>query len=218
MNRWNEEAGMEIIIVGAADVLDLAHIVYGEVGGKVIGYCGLNEIEISRYADFAYLGADLHEAHVKHPNAVFLLALSSNERRKALSHQVLEFGGTLLSAIHPQTVIFPSAKLGQGVIIQPGSVISALATVGDGVYINYAVLVGHDVSVGAFSFLAPGVRLLGEGNIGKGVFIGCNAVIHPQVKIGDGAKIAAGAQVHRDVPAGVTLMVEQKLRMLKEVT
>jgi sugar O-acyltransferase (sialic acid O-acetyltransferase NeuD family) len=205
---------MDIIIVGAADIFDLAHMAHEAAGGRVIGYCGLSEITTSRYADFAYLGSDLKAAHAAYPKAAFLLALSSNERRRAMSEEVVSFGGTLLSAIHPNVTIFPSARLGRGVIVQPGSVISTLAAVGDGVYINYATLVGHDVSVGDFSFIAPGVRLLGEAQIGEGVFIGSNAVVQPQVKIGAGARIAAGAQVHRDVPPGVTLMVEQKIRML----
>ena len=205
---------MKIIIVGAADIFDLASIVHGPTGGQIVGYCGLAPIATSRYADFPFLGDDLKNAHSVHPEAAFLLALSNNIRRRELTAEVAQFGGRILSAIHPAATIFPTSRLGRGVVVQPGVIISTLGCVEDGVYLNYGALVGHDVRVGAFSFISPGARLLGEVQVGADVFVGSNAVIHPRVRIGDGAKIAAGAQVHRNVPRGATVMLEQKTRIL----
>lgn len=205
---------MDIIIIGASDIFDLVQMVHGPAGGRVIGYCGLEPITTSRYADFPHLDSDIAAVAAAHPGAAFVPALSSNARRRALTGEILAAGAPLLSTVHPQATIFPSARLGRGVVVQPQGIVSTLARVEDGVYLNYGVLVGHDVRVGAFSFIAPGVRLLGEVEIGEEVFIGTNAVILPRVRIGDGARIAAGAVVHKSIPAGATVMCEQKIRVL----
>lgn len=207
--------GKEIIVVGAADIFDLARAAHGSQGGQVIGYCGLTRIMRSRYADFPYLGENLIDARRAHPGAVFVLALSNNRRRRELTAEVLSAGGEVASAIHPQSTIAESAHIGKGVIVQPHVIVAPAARVEEGTYLNYRAMVGHDVRIGAFAFIAPGAVLLGEADVGAEVFVGANAVVLPRIRIGDRARISAGAVVHSDVRPGATLVFEQKTRVLR---
>ena len=198
----------DIITIGAADIFDLAEI----CGMNVIGYCGLERLDRSRYRDFSWLGADPVAVARVHSGAAFAVSLSSNERRRAIMADLMAAGIEIVSLTAPQASIFPSARLGRGATIQPSAVISSNARLGDGVYINYGALVGHDVEIGDFSFVAPGAQLLGEARLGDGCFLGANAVVFPRVNVGEGARISAGCILRRDVPAGATVHCEQRQR------
>lgn len=212
--RANKESMKKIIIVGASDAFESAQAACGEDGGVVIGYCSAKPIDRSPYCDFPWLGADLPAAVRAHAQCAVILAVFDNVRRRAMTEEVLAAGGEIFSVVDPNTVVFPTAKLGRGVLVQAFVTVSTEARVDDGVCLGYGCLVGHDVRVGAFSFIAPGVRLLNGVDVGEGALIGANAVLFPHVKVGDGARITAGAVVHRNVPARATLLTAQRIRLL----
>ena len=205
----------EIIVIGASDTFDLVLSSLEHEGRRIAGYLGPEANKHSLFADYPYLGDDSFIDTDRHRDADFVVSVYDNERRRDLVDHILGSGRSILSVFHPTSVIYPSAECGEGTLIAPLATVSTRASVGRSVYVNYGALIGHDVAVGDFSFVSPGAKVLGEAAIGRQVLIGANAVILPQVRVGDGARIGANVVVSGDVPADVTVLVQQRNRTFK---
>ncbi|MEW6368644.1 MAG: acetyltransferase [Acidobacteriota bacterium] len=132
-----------------------------------------------------------------------IMAIGSNPVRKRLA---LDFSALpWAKAIHPDAVIDPTARIGDGTVVFAGAVIQADALVGRHVIVNTAATIDHDCDVGDFAHLAPGVHLAGGVRVDEGALLGIGAVATPGVKIGAWATVGAGAIVLNDVPPGVTV-------------
>ena len=137
--------------------------------------------------------------------ADFIVGSGNPLLRRDISEAILEAGGGIASAVHPNATVSPRARLGRGVFIAAGCVVAPQATVGDYVIINANCSIDHDCRLGTAAQLSPGVTLPGNVDIGEGAFIGAGAVILPGKKIGAGAVVGAGSVVTKDVPDGVTV-------------
>ncbi|HOY17033.1 MAG TPA: UDP-3-O-(3-hydroxymyristoyl)glucosamine N-acyltransferase [Haliscomenobacter sp.] len=82
------------------------------------------------------------------------------------------------SGIHPQSIIHPSAKLGQNISIGPLTIIEEDVEIGDNVYIEAQVFIGRGSKIGADCRFQVGVKILHECSIGQ------RCVFHPGVVIG----------------------------------
>jgi UDP-3-O-[3-hydroxymyristoyl] glucosamine N-acyltransferase len=80
--------------------------------------------------------------------------------------------------VHPQAVVDPAARLGEGVSVGPFAVIGAGAEIGAGARIADHVTVAAGAAIGAGVTLHPGVR------IGRRVRIGARTMVHPNAVIG----------------------------------
>ncbi len=132
-----------------------------------------------------------------------IMAIGSNSIRKRLALNFSSLPWT--KAIHPDAMIDPTARIGDGTVVFAGAVIQAEALVGRHVIVNTAATIDHDCEVGDFAHVAPGVHLAGGVRVGEGAFLGIGAVATPGVKIGAWATVGAGAIVLNDVPPGVTV-------------
>lgn len=81
------------------------------------------------------------------------------------------------AGIHPQSMVDPSAELGEGVSVGPFTVIEAGARVGDGSVIGPQVYVGRDARIGAGALLHSGVRIMARVKIGDRFIAQANVVI-----------------------------------------
>ena len=84
-------------------------------------------------------------------------------------------GYTFYSFIDPNSIISPSAKIGENCIICNGSIIEPETIIENGVFIRSAVYISHETQIGAFTYLAPRAALSGNIKVGKHCFIGTNA-------------------------------------------
>jgi UDP-perosamine 4-acetyltransferase len=114
----------------------------------------------------------------------------------ALRHQLQP-----VDAIHPQAIVSPSARLGQGVTIMAGAIINACVVAGANVVINTGAIIEHDCVLGDHVHVATGARLTGAVHVGNLTHIGAGATIRQGIRIGEGSIIGAGAVVVKDVPA-----------------
>lgn len=137
--------------------------------------------------------------------AEFIVGVGNPLLRRDISEAILEAGGVLTSAIHPNATVSPRATLGHSVFIAAGCVVAPQAVIGDYAVLNANCSVDHDCRLGAAAQLSPGVTLPGNIEIGDAAFIGAGAVILPGKKVGAGAVVGAGSVVTKDVPAGVTV-------------
>jgi sugar O-acyltransferase (sialic acid O-acetyltransferase NeuD family) len=104
-----------------------------------------------------------------------------------------------INVIHPDAIVHPSVKLGQGSVVFAKSVIQPDACIGDHVIINTAVIVEHDSHVGSFSHLCPGSKLAGNVMIEKGVLLGLGSNVIPGKRIGHYTVVGAGSTVIDDI-------------------
>ncbi len=82
----------------------------------------------------------------------------------------------LATLVHPKAVVSPSAKLGEGCIIEGGAVLSANTTIGRGVLVMANAVVGHDATVGAYCKLKYNSTLYEGSVLPDFSQLECNAV------------------------------------------
>ena len=102
-------------------------------------------------------------------------------------------------AIHPGTIISPSAKLGEGVTVMAGALIGPDVVIGDNVIVNTGSVIEHDCEIGDHAHVATGARLAGGVVVGRAAHVGAGATILQRLKIAEGAILGAGAVIIRDV-------------------
>src|SRR5882724_2430060 len=123
-------------------------------------------------------------------------------RERLAAHYGLD---RLLTLIAHTAFVSPTARVGNGSIVQRGVLVGRNARLGTGVKLNCGAQIHHDATVGDFTTVAPGARILGNVRIGSRTYIGSEATILPRIKIGDEAVIGAGALVSRDVADGTVV-------------
>lgn len=119
--------------------------------------------------------------------------------RRRLYELALDHGFQIIRAIHPRSVLSPSAQLGEGPTVLAGAVINAEAVLGDNVIVNTGSIVEHDCVVGSHVHVATGAVLAASVTIGDGAHIGAGSTIRQGISIGQGALVGAGAAVVKDV-------------------
>ena len=137
--------------------------------------------------------------------ALFFPAMGDSSDRAELAAAVVSAGGKLARIIHPQAVVSPRAKVGDGVFIAAGCVVAPDAVIEDLVILNANCSIDHDCYIGTAAQISPGVVFPGGVHVGDSAFVGAGAVALPGRRIGVGAVVGAGAVVTRDVPDGVTV-------------
>lgn len=126
-----------------------------------------------------------------------IIGIGSNQIRKKIADQLnVEFG----LAVHPDSVIALSAKLGGGTVVMGNATVNSDVVIGQHVIINTNASVDHDCVIGNYVHISPQAGLAGNVQIGEGTHVGMRAVIIQSIKVGKWATIGAGAVVIRDVP------------------
>ncbi len=149
------------------------------------------------------IGATIHGLPVIAPSNLpregAEVAIAAGADRCGRWAELRKHGWTAATVIHPQSLISPSADIGEGGIVGPGVVIGAKTRLSSHVLIGRGVLIGHHVEIGLGAVVNPGANLAGNVNVDAGAQIGMGAIIVNGVSIGDHAVVAAGAVTVRDV-------------------
>lgn len=130
----------------------------------------------------------------------FVVAIRDFQLRREWAARIKRNGGKLATLIHPSVVISPSARIGEGVMINAFSFVYANAVVGDLCIIESHCMIGTEITVGDVCMIAPGVHINRQAKVGEDTFIGSCAVFIPNVTVGRNCVIGAGAAVVRDIP------------------
>lgn len=123
--------------------------------------------------------------------------------RKLLLDKIIKFGFKLGSVIDPSSIISPTAKLGDGIIITSNCIVASNAIVGGNVAINVKSIVGHDIVISNNSVLSSMVNIGGGCIIGEGSYLGMACLIREGIQIGHEVIIGMGSVVHNDIPSGM---------------
>lgn len=108
------------------------------------------------------------------------VAIGNSRIRMELMEKLLSCGYSLPVLRHPTSVVFPSAKLEAGCMIEPMAVVSASAVVDAGCLICAGAVVNHNA------------------RIGRCCQIDCNAVVASNAVVPEGTKVPCGAYFERN--------------------
>ena len=136
--------------------------------------------------------------------------------RIRLYEKVRQHGFQIVDAIHPQSIISSSAKIGYGATISAGAVINAHAKLGENVMVNTGAIIEHDCVIDNHVHIATGARLASSVHVAEGTHIGIGACVRQCIHIGQGTIVGAGSVVVDDMPdkviaAGVPARILRKM-------
>lgn len=114
---------------------------------------------------------------IKQQDFEAIIAVGNNQIRQKWQQLLLDLSIPITTIIHPQTVIAPSAKIGQGVSIMAGCVIGTNTIIQDGAILNMGTLLDHDVIIEDFCHLSVGVKVAGGKRISQQTFLEVGTII-----------------------------------------
>jgi len=142
----------------------------------------------------------------------FIISVGDNNIRKNISQKLIcKYG----QAIHPNSVIDITVKIGFGSVLMSNSVINSSSVIGNHVIINTLSSIDHDCYIDDFVHISPNACLCGGVVVGEGTHIGAGAVIIPNIKIGKWSVIGAGSVVITNIPDNV-VVVGNPAKIIKE--
>ena len=129
----------------------------------------------------------------------FVIAIANPKHKEMLVDILTTKGAIFENIIHRTAILFPTTKLGQGVILCPHVIVSDSVVIGNHVMINNNSCIGHDTYVGDYTTINSLCDITGNVSVGKGVFISSSVNVTPRCNIGDHAYICAGSVVVNNI-------------------
>lgn len=133
-------------------------------------------------------------------NDEFLIANGEPAIRKKLFKSLSLDKKKFAKVICPSSIISPSAKLSNGIIISPQCSVQSQARLGKNIFLNTQSVIGHDAKIGAHTVISSKVNVGGNVSIGLSSYIGMGVQIKEGVHIGSNAIIGMGSVVYNDIP------------------
>lgn len=196
---------MKAVIFGAGGLGRLVQNILADSGAAApYAYLDSNPALHGRRIDGLEVRGDLSAAIqlTVDPNIEFCVAIGDPFARCRVARALLARGARLMSVIHPQSTIAPSAHLGRHLIIGPRATICVNSSIGDHSVILTGAIVEHDNQLGVGVVLHPAVRLAGGVVVEDEAVLGIGACVIPGRRIGARAMVAPGTVVIRNV-AGI---------------
>ncbi|MCR5482406.1 MAG: NeuD/PglB/VioB family sugar acetyltransferase [Clostridia bacterium] len=133
----------------------------------------------------------------------FFISFGAMKYRKSVFEYMRNQGWEAVNIIHPNAIVPPSVKLGQGVLIECGCLITPNPVIGDNVVVNTGSQINHDNVIGNHVFIAGGVILSGGVTIKENSLIDDGVIVALGKTVGANSVVGAGAVVVKDLPDGV---------------
>jgi sugar O-acyltransferase (sialic acid O-acetyltransferase NeuD family) len=129
----------------------------------------------------------------------FFVAIGNNDVREKLQEKYESKGLTIVSLIHPSSVIGLEVEIGCGTVIMAGVVINSCSIIGKGCIINTSCSLDHDNVIEDYAHISPGTKLAGKVKVGKSSWLGIGSVVSNNVNICSCCIVGAGAVVVKDI-------------------
>ena len=153
----------------------------------------------------------LHESCGLSP---FIISIGKNDTRRKVAEKLIAQGATFERAIHPNAVLSPSIKIGEGTVVMAGALINAFSQIGCHCIINTGASIDHECQLEDYVHVSPHATLCGNVSVGEGTWIGAGSTIIQGINIGKWCVIGAGSVVTKDIPDGY-LAVGNRCKLIK---
>ena len=134
------------------------------------------------------------------------LGVGSNRARLAVLERLVAAGHSVVTVVHPSSVVASGVTLGDGTFVAPLAVVHTDARLGRACIVNTGAVVEHDDVLGNGVHVSPNAALGGNVTLADQVHVGLGAVVLPGLTVGARSMVGAGAVVIEDVPEGVTVV------------
>ena len=136
---------------------------------------------------------------------IFLCALGDSKAKAKYIGIIKKKGGNFITLIHPASMVYDSAEIGEGVIISQFCSISSNVKIGDFTNVQAYSNFGHDARVGKYCSIDSYTFLGGYTQIGDNVTLHTRATILPHIKVENNAIVGAGSVVIKNVKPDTTV-------------
>ena len=129
----------------------------------------------------------------------FIIAIGNNKTRQDVFIKLELANASIVTLVHPKSVIGSYVEIGIGTVIMAGVVINACTKIGKGCIINTSSSVDHDNTLSDFVHISPGAHLAGNVSIGTRTWIGMGSNIIQNVSIFEDVIIGAESVVLKSI-------------------
>jgi sugar O-acyltransferase (sialic acid O-acetyltransferase NeuD family) len=136
----------------------------------------------------------------------FVIAVGEPAVRTAIRSKVESADYRLATLIHPSSKTCDDLIIGDGSIIGYGCFISCNVHIGKNVLIQPNASIGHDSVIGEDSIISTCVTIAGATQVGRQTYIGMNVPVKEFCVIGSESIVGMGSVVLRDIPDSVIAM------------
>jgi sugar O-acyltransferase (sialic acid O-acetyltransferase NeuD family) len=136
---------------------------------------------------------------IYHPDAYHMfIALGytdMNKKRARFFEEAKGKGYSLISYIHPSTIVNDGFQIGENCFIFENNVIQPFVKLGDNIIIWTGNVISHHTTIMDHCFIASHVAIAGNTVVEPNCFIGMNATIRNSVRIAKECVIGAGSVI-----------------------
>lgn len=132
-------------------------------------------------------------------NSDFIVAIGNASIRKKVTQKLQENKVTLATLIHPQAIVSPFSKIGEGTVVMAGAIINPNVIIKNNCIINTASSIDHDCIIEDYVHISVGAHLAGNVHVHKSTWVGAGATINNNIAITDNCMIGSGAVVIKDI-------------------
>lgn len=127
------------------------------------------------------------------------VAIGNCKVREKITKELLSFGASIATLIHPMAVIANNVSIGDGTVVMAGAVINSDSKIGRGCIINTCASIDHDCNIADYVHVSVGAHICGTVMVDENTWIGAGAIIKNNISICGECMIGAGAVVVKDI-------------------
>lgn len=133
-------------------------------------------------------------------NLQFMLSIGEPEVKDIIYKKLKDHGCVLTNLIHPESLVPPSAKLGEGIVVHKLSSIPPQSVIGNNVLIQGTTVLGHNLVLEDNVVISSLAFVGGDTHIGRNTYIAPHCCIKNGIKIGADAIVGMASVVTKDIP------------------
>lgn len=189
---------MKIVVIGTGGLGRETMEVVKRTRSDILGFIDDNELTHGTIVNgYPVLGG---VEWFSRSTAQAVIGIGDNYSRRRVAIKAFQHGAFFTKAIHPQSTVGDSVRVGSGTVITSGNTVTCNIVLGKHNFLNLNATVGHDSVFEDYVNLCPGAHISGNCHLKEGCHIFTGAVILPGVTVGKWADVGAGAVVTKDVP------------------
>jgi sugar O-acyltransferase (sialic acid O-acetyltransferase NeuD family) len=198
---------MNVLLIGAGGHARVIAEIVQLMGFELLGFLD-DDADLKGQKLAGSLVLDTIQAYENYSFDKMIIGIGSNFVRQKLITGSLSVvpDEQWFTAIHPKSIISPSAKIGHGTAIMAGAIVNCDVTIKNHVIINTGATIDHECVIEDYAHIAPGTNLAGGVLIGIGSLMGIASSAIPYCKVGSWSTVGAGATVVHDIEDFLTVV------------